>query len=490
VHSPVVSEAAPTVGEHGHEGASGALRRMLSLPGAIATSTGLAFAALNYLAVVSVAAYAPGTSAWLAMLLAGILAMLVAGLFSELNGLYPSAAGIRLYMSRALGFRAAMGVTFAYLFGVVLVMAADAFLIGAAIQHAIGGSRLVGYLVIVGLLGLAVVGNLLGVRIAGRFELVVTSAVIVCTAALSVVAIARVRGPFRTPLGLFAAGPTHVAQALVFAVFLYAAFEWVTTAAEEVARPQTVTRALFSSPLFIFVAAGLFGVALTHALPFRAVHHSPYPQLLLARRALGEAGELWMLAVTLLTALNTFNGGFLVASRFLYAAAREATLPRIFARLNVRAVPWVGVVALGSLAALVAIGVFATGEWLLLVSVGSALEAMIYVVASICVLVLRRRQPAARPFCLPLGRPLAAFGVVVFGLLTLAAAFSDPKHPSRFSLLPALSVLVLLALSTGYVRIVVPRLQAAAARRQAAARPRRRPQRAAAATEPGGGPDV
>ena len=39
----------------------------------------------------------------------------------------------------------------------------------------------------------------------------------------------------------------------------------------------------------------------------------------------------------MLTALNTFNGGFLVASRFIYAAARENTLPRQFAKLNLNA---------------------------------------------------------------------------------------------------------------------------------------------------------
>ncbi len=54
-----------------------------------------------------------------------------------------------------------------------------------------------------------------------------------------------------------------------------------------------------------------------------------------------------MAAVTAVTALNTFNGGFITASRFIYGTAREGSLPRQLAQLNDRAVPWVPVVILG-----------------------------------------------------------------------------------------------------------------------------------------------
>ncbi len=90
-----------------------------------------------------------------------------------------------------------------------------------------------------------------------------------------------------------------------------------------------------------------------------------------------------MLALTLLTALNTFNGGFLVASRFIYAAAREGNLPRA-----VRAAePEGGAMARRERRSrasrrLVAALVFATGEWLMLVAVGAAIEAGIYALAS------------------------------------------------------------------------------------------------------------
>ena len=126
---------------------------------------------------------------------------------------------------------------------------------------------------------------------------------------------------------------------------------------------------------------------------------------------------------------------------------------------------------------MVAAVVFATGQWLLLVAVGAAIEAGIYALAALSLLILRRRETRERPFRLIAGRPLAAFGIVLFTVLFLATGFSDPNNPSRFSAAPFGIIVALGALSTGYVLLVVPRLRSAAAARSAAKAPRRRPAR-------------
>jgi APA family basic amino acid/polyamine antiporter len=464
------------------------LRRSVGTATATATSAGLAFAAIDYLGVVSVMAYAPGATAALAILVGGVLVVLVAGIFSELNGLYPTAAGIRLYLGRAVGDRTALSVTFTYMTTVVLVIAADAFLIGAAVRHILHEPSALAYVWIAVLLALALTANLRGVRLAGWVQTLVTYTVLTGTAVLSVLALFHVGGAFHQPFDLFGKGAFSGIQAIAFALFLYAAFEWVTTTAEEARTPRVITRALFIAPLLIWVASTLFALALTHLVPFSGLHHSTYPQLLLGKAALGTVGELWMLALTVLTALNTFNGGFLVASRFIYAAAREGNLPRQFAKLNLNAVPWLAVTTLAGVSAVVAAVVFATGQWLLLVAVGAAIESAIYALGSLSLLILRRRETRERPFRLVAGRPLATLGVVLFTVLFLATGFSDPKDASHFSAAPAAVIGVLAVLSTGYVLVFVPRLQAAAAARAAANRPRRRPQRpAAAVAEPAAG---
>ncbi len=459
-----------------HGGAS-VLRRSVGTATATATSAGLAFAAIDYLGVVSVLAYAPGATAAVAIFVGGLLVLLVAGIFSELNGLYPTAAGIRLYLGRAVGSRTALSVTFTYMTTVVLVIAADAFLIGAAVRHVLHEPAALAYVWIAVLLGVALVANLRGVRLAGWVQTVVTYSVLSGTAVLSVVALFHVGGAFRHPFDLFGRGGFSGVQAVAFALFLYAAFEWVTTTAEEARTPKVITRALFIAPALIWLVSTLFALALAHLVPFARLHGSAYPQLLLGQAALGTVGELWMLALTVLTALNTFNGGFLVASRFIYAAAREGTLPRQFARLNLKAVPWLAVTTLAVGSAIVAAVVFATGQWLLLVSVGAAIESGIYAIASLCLLILRRRETRERPFRLVAGRPLAAFGAALFAVLFVATGFSDPTDARHFSVAPIGVIAVLGALATTYVLVFVPRLQAAAAARAATSRPRRRPGR-------------
>ena len=107
-----------------------------------------------------------------------------------------------------------------------------------------------------------------------------------------------------------------------------------------------------------------------------------YPQLLVAQQAMGHVGMLLMLGITALTAVNTFNGGFVTLSRFVYAVAREGKLPRAFTRLNDRAVPVVPVYLLGGSSLVLAVVVAITGSWVMVVSVCAALEMMIYAVAA------------------------------------------------------------------------------------------------------------
>ena len=466
-----------------------ALRRAVGTVTATATSAGLAFAAINFLGIVSVATYAAGASAWLAILVGLGIALVVAAVFSELNGLFPTAAGVRLYVGRAFGNRFALTATFTYMTTVVLVIAADAFLIGAAIQHVLHERSSLAYLWILALLAVATAANLRGITLAGRVQSVVTYTVLASTVLLSVIALTRPGLRMETPFALFGDGVMSGFQAIAFALFLFAAFEWVTTTAEEARQPSVITRALFVAPVLIWLAATGFALGLAHLVPKGLADSSAYPQLLLGQAALGRLGEVWMLAVTVLTAVNTFNGGFLVASRFLYAAAREGNLPRDFARLNLRAVPWLAVVTLAVASAVVAGVVFASGQWLLLVAVGAALEAAMFAIGSAALLRLRRRDARPRPFRMSAAPVLAGGGVVLFTGLALASGFSDPNDPSTFSPVPALVVATLAVLSYCYVRFVLPRMHRAAAARAVAARAagtrtRRRPPRAATTAEP------
>src|SRR5580658_5447761 len=176
-----------------------ALRRALSQRTVVTTSTGLAFAALEYLAAAGLVTYVAGDSAWIPILVAGLLALLAYGFFGELNGMYPTAAAVRLYMKRAMDDRIALTITFTYMTTIVLVIASDAFIVGSALAHAFGEPAWVAAIWIVGLLTVAVVCNLRGITVAGLLQDLATSVVVLATLAIGLLALVRSGHGLHTP---------------------------------------------------------------------------------------------------------------------------------------------------------------------------------------------------------------------------------------------------------------------------------------------------
>lgn len=473
---PPAAPAGGTGSGSGPPAADGELRRALGLRTTVSTSTGLAFAALQYLTAAGLVVYVAGDSAWIAVAVAGLLALVSWACFGELNGMFPTAAAVRRYMQRALDDRLALIITFTYMTTIVLVIAADAFIVGSALSHVLGQAGWTTALWIAGLIGLAVLSNLRGISVAGAVQDAATYTILVATTAVAATALLRSHHALRFPLQpLHGHSPGDLVEAIALGVFLYSAFEWVTTNAEEVRRPPDVHRGMLIAVGLLLVSCALMAVSMSHVLT-RAQLASAYPQLFLGRAALGTVGPWVMAAVTAVTALNTFNGGFITASRFVYATAREGSLPRQLALLNDRAVPWVPVVGLGGLSLAVAVVVALSHSWEVLVAVGAALEAMIYAVAAVCVLRLRRLEPdRPRPFRVRAVRLVAGGGVVVFGALAVSAGVSVDN---RFDPVPLVVVAVAAAVSSWYVLRVLPRVRAAEEARRAA-RGRRRPPRPA-----------
>ncbi len=453
-------------------GSRATLRRALGLRTVVTTSTGLAFAALEYLAAAGLVAYVGGDSAYIPIIVAGVLALVAYGFFGELNGMFPTAAAIRIYMKRAMDDRAALIITFTYMTTIVLVIAADAFIVGSALAHAFGEPAWVASIWIVGLLAVAVVTNLRGITLAGLLQDLATSVVVVATLVIGLLALVHSGHGLHTPFQpLHGHSPGNFVESIALGVFLYSAFEWVTTSAEEVRQPESINRGMLIAIAILCVVCSVATVAMSHTLTHNELT-SAYPQLYLGIAAVGHSGLWVMAAVTAVTALNTFNGGFITASRFIYGTAREGSLPRQLAHLNDRAVPWVPVVVLGVVSAVVALIVAVTHAWQVLVAVGAALEAMIYGVAGFCALRLRTRQPdTPRPFRVRGLALLGPLGIVVFGVLALTASVSVQN---RFDPTPLAIIVVAAALSAFYVLRVLPGIKEREAARLAA-RPRRRP---------------
>jgi len=179
---------------------------------------------------------------------AGLLALVAWGSCGELNGLYPTAAAVRRYMAKSMDGRIALTVTITYLSAIVLVIAADAFIVGRAIAHVLGQPSWLVAVYIGLLLALAATANLKCLVVAEAVQDVATFIIVVTTVLIGVAAIAH----HPTAAAHLAALHRHhgfgaFVQAVALGVFLYGGFEWVTTSAEEVRAPGLVPKGMLIS---------------------------------------------------------------------------------------------------------------------------------------------------------------------------------------------------------------------------------------------------
>jgi amino acid transporter len=458
------------------------LRRVLKFRTVVSTSTGLAYAAISLLSCIQLASSLGGDSGWIAILIAGLLAILAALCFSELNALYPTAAAVRLYMQEAFGENFSLIITFGYLLTIIAVIAADSYVVGSAITYAFNLPHWASLIWILVLLGLSMGANLRGIKIAGLLQDITTYSLLAFIIIVSLISLAQHGFQLRSPFDAFG-HPIDLLNAVAIGVFVFSGFEWVTPLSEEINDIGQIPRGMFISLGLLGISYALFTVAASHVLNVHsaAIFNSPVPQMLLAQATLGQVGIWLMLIATLFTAVMTFNGGFATASRFLYAAAREDVLPPVFARVSIAfAVPYVAVIFLAVSSAAIAVLIFFTNLFTILILLGAVLEALIYTIAGLCVIRLRRKRPeAARAFRIGGGLLFPVLTVIVFGLLGILASLGIGSNITPG--LPLIITIALMGLSALYVFLVIPRLRAAARLRQTVRR--RRPQREASGTE-------
>ena len=459
------------------------LRRVLKFRTVVSTSTGLAYAAISLLGCVQLASLVGGDSGWIAIVIAGLLAVLADLCFSELNALYPTAAAIRQYMKEAFNDNFSLTITFGYMLTIIAVVAADSYIVGSAITFAFGLPNWASLIWILALLGLSMGANLRGIRIAGILQDITTYSLLAFAIIISLIALIQHGFQLHTPFDSLS-HPGALINAIAVGVFIFSAFEWVTPLSEEISDIRLIPRGMFIALGLLGISYALYTVASSNFLNVHnpAVYNSPVPQMLLGQAVLGQAGIWLMLIATLLTAVMTFNGGFATASRFLYAAAREDTLPSFFSRISISfAVPYASVIFLTVASAAIAVIIFLTSQFEVLILVGAVLEAVIYTVAGLCVIQLRRRQPASeRSFRIRGGWTIPILTILIFGILAILASLGIGSNIQAG--LPLIITIAIFIVSGLYVFLVVPRLRAAAEARRAATR-RRRPPRQTSSPE-------
>ena len=365
-------------------------KRVLGLRTIVTTSAGLTLAASTFVAAAQMAAMLLGNSAWIAILVAGLLCLLAGACFSELNGILPSAAGLRLYVSRAWGEKAAMTISLLYMAVVTTVVGTEAFVLAKVLNKLIPLNPMIWVVV---LMGLATLLNIRGIKIAGGFQDFITFFMMISLVALGVIALSKAGFQLGNLLDIGGTTPDGgLISAIGAGVFLYVGFEWVTPLAEEVTDHKLVSRGMFIAIGLLAVVYAIFTVAMRQFVPMSDLADSPIPHMLLGEALLGPAGLIWMGIVSICCSTTTFNAGIITISRFMYASAREGILPKFFAKFNPRyATPQNAILVLFVVGIVASGMVYWTQKYLTLIYVGAAMESISYAVAAAVVITLRRK---------------------------------------------------------------------------------------------------
>jgi amino acid transporter len=395
------------------------LKKVIKLRTVISTSAGMAIATSCYLAGIQLATILVGELAWISILLAGFLCLLSSMCFSELTSLYPSAAGIKLYIQNAFNEKLSIIIGMFYVILGISMVGAESYLLASVLSGTFQIFNpfydkflwILFFIVFVGLI------NLRGVYITGVIQDIMTYSMVAFMIGVSIYTFAT--HDINISLAAQSAKFTleNIIQAAGVGVFLFVGYEWVTPLAEETTDYRLIGKGMLWAIGLLTITYSLFITAMFVGLtPAQLASGTQIPHIVFGTNLFGVAGTISFIVMSILASVTSFNSGLLNTSRFSYAMGRDNVLPRFFSKLHpTYATPWVSILFLGVFAIVISLATLYTGKYLFIILMAAALECFIYVVAAVCVIKLRKKYPEKkRSFKIPLGHTIPIIVIVVF----------------------------------------------------------------------------
>ena len=196
--------------------------------------------------------------------------------------------------------------------------------------------------------------NLLGVREAGRVQLVLTVLKFVPLLAFAGIAVWFVEPAQFEPFNRSNESmPAAINATVALTLWALLGLEAATVPAGAIDRPErTIPRATVIGTLLAGLVTVLAVSAVLGLLPESALKESAAPMADAARALWGPWAGIGIAAVAAVSCLGALNGWVLLSAQIPLAAARDGILPRRFAGLDARGTPAFGVVASSLLASL------------------------------------------------------------------------------------------------------------------------------------------
>ena len=353
-----------------------------------------------------VAAAMLGPAAIGALLLAALIACLIALCFAEVGARFRTTGGAYVYARETFG--PFIGFEVGWMVCCVAVISWAALAIGftevvSTLVPAVG----VGWLQSVVAIGLMLVlagANMFGAKLGATISTVFSIAKLLPVALFIAVGLFHVRQDLFSPFAPH--GYERLAETTLLLLYAFVGFESSVVPAGEMKNPQKAVPVALMGVMaaLCLVYLAIFVIAMG-TLPELAGH--PNPVAAASEGFMGSAGGT-LVAVGIVVSVFGINAACtLVAPRKVFAMAERGDLPAAFARVH--AGTGVPRVAIG-VALAVAAALSLTGTFKELAILGVVARFVQYIPTCIAVLVLRRRDPSAAGFRIPLGPvvPIAA----------------------------------------------------------------------------------
>jgi len=352
-----------------------------------------------------------GPAVVVSYLLAALIA--VTGMLSqaELVSAMPRAGGTYFYVTRTMG--PAVGTVDGLLTWFSLTLKSAFALVGMA-----AFTRLVVdidiHLIAAGFCLVFVLINILGVKEAGKVQLIMV------TGLLGIMIFYVVRGLPAVDVHHFVPfAPYGVTKVLSTAGLVFVAFGGllkVASVAEEVREPgRVVPLGMILSLLTVSILYGLIVFVTSGVLGSAELDHSLTPISDGAAAFMGRGGRIALSIAAILAFVSTANAGIMAASRYPLALSRDGLIPQAMGRINDRfKTPHVAILVTGALMLAV---MFL--DLTVLVKAASAVLILTYIFACLSVIILREsRVENYRPrYRAPLYPWLQAVGIICLLLL-------------------------------------------------------------------------
>ena len=349
-----------------------------------------------------------GPAVVVSYLLAGLLAAVGLLSVAELTTAMPKAGGDYFFISRALGSGTGTVAGLLSWFSISLKSAFALVGIGALAELALPvDGRIVGavFLAVFSLL------NIHGVKKAANLQVVLGVLLMLLLGGFVAAGLRDIDAENFRPLA--PNGWTAVFSTAGFVFVAFGAAMQVAGMAEDIRDPgRNVPRGIGISIILVtLLYVAVIGVA-TGVLPGERLDYSMTPISDAAGAFLGRPGMIVMSAGALIAFLTTANAGILTSSRYLLALSEDDLAPAVLSRLRGgTGSPWAAVLATtGLLAAAILVPLK------VLVESASAVFVIMYILASISIIVLREgRVQNYRPvFTVPLYPYLQIAGIAGF----------------------------------------------------------------------------